>query len=73
MPVLTPVFRATWTMEGGGMVQVTRMEVAGEFNWAADYLMKRTEEIYAGLPQSPQSPVTEISADQGSLLTRTHT
>lgn len=52
VPELTPVFIATWG-EGdeAGSVEVIKTEVCGKYNWAADYLMKQVEEIYAGLPQ----------------------
>jgi hypothetical protein len=48
-PDLTPKFRVSWDGNGGGYSQVERCEVSGKFNWAADYLQKRVEEIYRSI------------------------
>lgn len=49
MPVLTPVFRATWETNGGGFSQVTMMEVVEKLDWLDKPFMKRVEEIFNGL------------------------
>jgi hypothetical protein len=47
---LDPTFRAEWTVQGGGSVEVTKTEVNWEFDWAAKEAMARLNEQLAKAP-----------------------